>query len=471
MGYNPAVSDNKRLLRTIVMAVVVLGILAIISQLLTNYFTKGQIVAVSNNPSITITLSNLSTGKLIVQSKEKLTATVHTGEYLLAATDSSGAVQQIATIKAHHTVHYSISPSPTSSMEPVSDGTSQDIIADNSHVLFLNSDGNLSEIDTDNSLKVINTSISFKTIQWINSGYGVGQDKNGLLYSIIDGSIEPLNITIPNRTDWPLYAVAPNHQIYIAVGTAVYKADSAGRLQQIYTAASDPTLLVAGNTEVIAISSHDSSDSLSSNDKNSAVIAIIGKKTIKKNISTFTAALSPDEKYLAVSTTKGGEILDTNLNKVAALTTSNLGTPVWLSGTVLAYSVNDQLWSYDVTSQRSQLLSNAPLKGTITELSMSSDGAYIYAGVTHIQSAPVIKRFGLHNQPVSATLNILQNIMPYTGSDYFMTLTNFTKPMITVQPVTPLTNTNSQYIQEATKQLQQLGIDTSQVEIKLVIPS
>ena len=400
---------------------------------------------------------------------------VHTGEYIVTVEGNSIAKSQIVTVKAHQTQSYTIKPTPASSVEPVSDTAAQNIIAGSSRAFYLDSGtGHLTRITSANDIQVMNSTIKFQGIRWADSSFGLGQDTAGKFYTITNGIVAPLNTSgITSKDDSTNYAVAPNKTIYISMGSVLYQGSSSGgNFKKIYTSKGDPSSILATNTTVAVIVSPDSDGKKTDVGEKPSIILIdnTGKKLAEDQVGTFVAALAPDGNHVAVADEHGGELLDNKLKKVGTIPKPNFSNPLWLDNSTLFYSFNDQLWTYNITTQAGSLVANAPLGNTIQELSLSDDKAYIYMGVNHINNSSNIKRVGLHNQPVASVLSQLQSIMPFTGDGYFMSLVNFTSPVVLITPLPPLTGSTSSYLQTGIGQLQQQGIDTSNIQVTLANP-
>lgn len=470
-----AVPTPKNIVWRRIIILGILGVLIIFAMYwVIEFLTIGQIVVSTDNPAAKLTLTKIPGQSLIKQSTGTLAIGARTGTYSVSVVSNSSASSQIITVKAHKTLRYTIHvPNPVG-VEPVSYSTAAGIIASASQLYFLNAAGNLSGIGASNNQLVIDSSTQFQSIRWATSTFGIGADSKGGLYTISGGIPRPLAFSEPHDSaDLPVYAVSASHQIYVALGSSVYSGTLGGSFKKIYTAVGDPTALIAGNDEAVVISNPDNDNGQKNKAASTPAIAIVSAagKVIRASIGTSVAALSPHEKYLAVGDAVGGEILNSSLKSIATVPQSNFSNPVWLDENDLFYSVNDQVWTYNVTDQKAQLLANAPLGGTITELSLSDDNSYLYMGVTQTAGSPVIKRIGLQNQPVPSSVYQLQTIMPYSGSGYFATLINFTKPTVLIVPSVPLINTDSQYVQEAKTQFAQQGIDLGQISVLFKPPS
>jgi hypothetical protein len=196
----------------------------------------------------------------------------------------------------------------------------------------------------------------------------------------------------------------------------------------------------------------------------SPVLAIIGADGSIKDGGEEAERLSwsPNGQYLATVNETNPTIYDNSLKRVAVVPTSSIvGQLGWLDKDTLLYSLNDELWTYNVAGQKSQLLSNAPLSNSITGLYVSSDHAYIYITTfDSFTSDRAIRRIGLRGQRVPDYIYQLQAIMPLQLNSRYLGLINFYGPPNVLVSVYPPENTQSA-ISSAKRILQDRGFDVS----------
>lgn len=461
------VDNRPHLFRRLLIIVALLVVAALFATWLISYLTTGKLVITTSDQSATIVLNHQNTK--VEQATGSLQASLHSGQYTVTITANSSSISRVVEVKSRSTAHYNLLLTNPVGVEPVSNTTASSIVASASTLYFLNSTGNLCAIDAANNQRVINSTVDFQTIKWVDTTFGIGVTSSGAFYTISNGAVAPLNVTAPSSGGNPVYAVSPDHRVYVAYGPSVYGVVG-GSTHKIYQASGDVTALAASSSNLAVLVSPDNVNPASK--AASATLSILtpsGSLLHQNSSDAFAASFSPSGKYLALANANGagGEIVDPSLKTISIMPTPNITNPTWLDDTTLFYDDNDQIWRYNLSSSSAQLIANTPLGKAVTELSISDDKAYVYLGSLLINNSPVIERVGLRNQPVSPTLYRLQSIMPYASSGYFMSLVNFTKTTVLVSPLPPLTDTNIQYIQAATAQLQSLGIATTGLDIQL----
>jgi hypothetical protein len=124
------------------------------------------------------------------------------------------------------------------------------------------------------------------------------------------------------------------------------------------------------------------------------------------------------------------------------------------------YSVNDQLWQYDLLKQRAQLIANMPLGGVISGGAITPDQNYIYLSVGGGSSANLsIRRVGLKGQAVPKFVYQLQSIIPRSIGQCSLNLVNFSHTSVTFTPASPACQ------QAAAAELRQDGFDVGQLSL------
>lgn len=460
---DPAIR-NRRLLRRTLM-VVILGMILLLGSIqLYRYLTTGRLIINSSSKNALITVHTLTSASPIASAGSPLRTRLKAGIYSVEVSVNSYKLSRVVTVHNRQTTRLSLNPPEAIGVEPVSDTTASYIEAGPKTLYFVNSSGYLVAINNQNIQSTINNKVAFRQIVWADSSFGVGIDPSGQLYEISNGNISKLNTPFSvNAKEMPLFAVAANHTVYLEYQKQVYRQTGANQYTKIYSTTQDPTSMAASNNELVIDINPDTNGNHTTASSSIVVVPVTGSP-VSANIGSYFAVPSPDGKFIAVSGSRGGAILNNSLSQVAIIATPNLENPVWLNNTTLFYTDTSTLWTYSLPTQQAELKASAPLGGTITELSLSDNGDYLYLGATHIDGQPMIDRIGLNNQPVPQLLTQLSDIMPYAGNDYFMSLTNFSAPpLIVVSAQPPLTNTNQQYVQEAQDQLSKDGVDISKL--------
>jgi hypothetical protein len=436
-----------------------------------HFYTTGKIIITTNNSNNTISLvksadSDEASAKKYT-ARGNLTLNLPAGNYTLSVEGNSIATNQVIKVKGHKTQSYNINPVNTSGVEPVVSQPAQNLTISSSELDYLNSNtGILFKVDSQNNVVKL-AAQQFKVIKWASQGTGVGQGEDGNLYIVNGGTINQLNLPFAYKGEASGFSISPSKNIYVSDGADVYAGNLGGNFKKIYTANSTSPVIVAGLNKVAV--ADEVIQSTSTVDPLLAVISTSGK-TIKKGESAGKLFWSPGGKYLISTDEDSAKIYNDSLNLVGTIASKTFVEQVaWVNDNMLFYTSNDQVWSYDITSNKAQLTANMPLADSITELTINPDKSYIYL-VTHNNSGDnyAIRRVGLQNQQVQNFLYQLQDILPRTLNNSTLSLVNFGQPPTVVVTPFPDSDASSQAIlQEGQTELQQDGFDLSKLRIQL----
>ena len=225
------------------------------------------------------------------------------------------------------------------------------------------------------------------------------------------------------------------------------------------------SFLLAGNDKVAVLSSGytDSGSSVTAVNTNGSQVA----KKFNQPLNGWST-WSPDGKHLVVAEGSVAIVLDASLNQVASLPRSSvIAYPTWLNNSVIFYGVGSQLWSYNLTNQKSYVIANMPFTNPIKEITVSDDRAYVYVTSFDNSGAVAVRRVGLKDQEVPDYVYRLQQALPLDFQNYSINLINFALPptILVEQKVgTPPTD----YISQAKHELQARGFDVSKLRFTLV---
>jgi hypothetical protein len=442
---------------------------------LIGYLEYGQLDVTTNSHLSTITLTksigtkNSGSKAFSEQAHGSISARLKSGSYLVSVQLGSNSTAEYITVKAHSTKHVTINLVSAGGVEPVTYDFAQDVVADSSRLIYLASDDfSLNELGSQNTDTQIDSNYTFQAIAWANTSFGVGQEPNGKLFVIQNGSVSPLNSPVSNQNDSSLiFAVAPNKNIYLALGSSVYSGTASGGFKKIYADRESGAILAPGLAKVTLINTGYSGVPAS------LVTVDNSGKQLERQQNTFIntwSSWSPHDKYIAVNGASAGEVLNSSMQEVATIPQGNFTNPVWLNDNTLFYSINDQLWSYNVQTQRSQVIANMPNGEQIKELTVSTDGAYIYLVTSDSSNNQAIRRVGLQGQQVPDDIYQLQDFLlipPTPGAGYAFGLVNFSGEPV-VQVIISDGSSGPASIQSAQQILQADGFNTSKLQLTIV---
>ena len=359
------------------------------------------------------------------------------GQYNVTVKGTDGVVTKSVEVVANKTSRYTINISSKNFLiEPVAHVNTRYFSVNSSQLMYVDQDTKkLYKIDSNNSLALIN-GLAFSTVYWADASYGIGQDSSGVLYILENGNSTPL--TLPS-SDQNLaiktYTIAPNRDIYVAVGSKIYRGTVSEGLKHVHTAKQPPNIMLA-SSDVVAFFN---SPGYMETKKNPSTVTFLNKsnKTVTKKIDAYDASWSTGGKYLATTSDEGSFIFDRSLRQVAVVPNNNFNDPVWLDDNKLLYGVNNQLWEYSMDSGEAKVIAVMGQNRAIVTILPSPDKTFVYLSAQKISGSNnylSLYRAGLKNQIVSESEshNIIDSKLPWMVDGCFLSLVNFTKPTIEV---------------------------------------
>lgn len=373
-------------------------------------------------------------------SKGSMNVRLHAGNYIV--TVQNGSSQESKLVSIGWLSHVAVTIKPASlgeaTTEPVLYESVQNIAADSNRMIYLNNTFNgIEYINNQNQTQPITGNQYFTSVAWADPQYGIAQDNSGKLYIVNGSGAQPLQSPISNLISdaGASYAIAPNRTIYIALGSKVYRGTGDGNFSQIYSDFTASDSLVAANNQLMVINPNVGGSS------NSGVATIIttSNKIFDKNFGYPVSGWTPwsaNGKYIVISVNSNPEIFDASLKQVGNVPQlPSISIGAWSGDNTLYYASKGQLWSYDMTQHDTRLIANAPDGKNIQALTVSSDGAYVYATASNANGTypRLVFRVGLKGQSVSSDLSALQDVLPISMPTYTIGLKNFSgKPVIDI---------------------------------------
>jgi hypothetical protein len=325
-------------------------------------------------------------------------------------------------------------------------------------------DSNLYKIDSNNELSLFANG-GLQTVKWASPSAGVGLGTNNHLYSIINGSVSPLKVPFNYGSDSVRFDVSNSGKLLVASGADVYLGAIGGTLKKIYTAgSSNLTLAASDNNSAVA-----SSKLTRGNGGSNPTIYILdesGKVIAKSQQSGNIGSLmwSADGNYLVNINESIATIYSSMLKLISNIPAPSAVSYVgWYGSDRLLYSTNDQLWAYNLTSQRADLIANMPSGSPVTGITLSDDKSYVYLTTLDTETGgnSAIRKVGLNNQTSPGYVYQLQSIFPLNLGPCNLNLINFTRPAVFIQSPPGQTQ---QCQQQAKSELQSRGFDLNTLQ-------
>ncbi len=448
-------------------------ILVLCSLFVWNFYHTGTIIILTNSSKNSITLTRINANNVggassVIKSNGQLSATVGLGRYDATVNNRHSSSSKLIVLGSHKTLRYSLNLNNLLNTQPVLNAQAQDIAVSSNHLVYLNTyTDEINEINSANNLSIINTSYPLQTVKWANANFGVGENSQQNLYIINNGSVSLLNLP-RSSSKITTYDVSSNMQIYVVIGKKIYIGDQNGNFKKLYTTTS-LNMIIGGSVNKAAVAyDSNSSDSNGSN----VMLCIVNSsgQVVKTNIGEDVSSLvwSSNGQYLASVSESSIRVFNSSLKLLALIPTSIPADYLsWLNNNNFVYENSNQIWSYNLSSSRADLLTKLPLDNIASGLAVSNDGSYIYSAtddsINNTNSA--ILKIGLKGQQAPTIAYQLEDMLPMTLTDCSISLINFSQtPTILIQP-SSLSNGLSQnyYIQEAESEIQQLGFSIKQL--------
>lgn len=400
------------------------------------YLTTGRLIIKTNRPGTSIALFKLSDKKGQVpvgtSNKNAFDVRLHSGRYLIKVSSKAFGAEKIVEVKARKTSTYVINPVAQSDLEPVASYTGTDLAADENNLDYLDpSTHNLYHIDNQNNLVLVDSDHQFSVIKWANASFGLGRSVNGEFYTINNSSIDSLAVPFPTKDNQSVdFDLSASGQIFLSHGSDVYSRNS-GNIKKIYTTRSPSPSLAAWNDKLLVI---DGPGDTTNKDipPSLTVIDQAGQVIAKNSEEAGVATWSKNGKYLVVAGESAElKIFDSQLKAVAALSPSIPASSFsWINDT-LFYAVGSALWSYDIHSGLSQVVSSLPANNNLSNLTASSNGSYLYASTEGSNDSPgQIYRYSLDHKKAAYYVYQLPSFLPDSSTACLLNYINFTQPTI-----------------------------------------
>ncbi|HEY4964263.1 MAG TPA: hypothetical protein VIH90_06215 [Candidatus Saccharimonadales bacterium] len=469
---------EKLTIKKLIIGVIIFIVFIVFLQWLLIFLHSGTVEIYTNNSKNSIELtpvvdkvgSGASTS--IIHATGKLTAKVSTGQYQATVSGNNKFATQLINVSFGKTSKYTINLNSPLSSEPVISVNSQNIAASSSRLVYLNlSANNINAIDSTNNLSVISPSHFFETVKWETVDYGVGQDNNQQLYQINNDTGNITSLPFHAKGPEVNYDVANNKQLYVSSGPDVYVKQNNG-YKKIFTA---PTanLTLGASTDKVAVAYKTSSNATNQNGTELSVINISGKAVKTQAEDSISHLIwSPNNQLLASLGESSVVVYTQSLGSIVTIPTNYpVGNLSWVNNNTFVYSENNNIWSFNLTTKRADVIANASVGNTISSLYVSDNKDYIYYSTDSIisNSDSGIYRVGLDNQQAQTIAYQLQDILPQTLSDSTISLVNFAQPpTILVTPLFPQGNVNPATLsQEAQSMLQQDGFNINGLKFNI----
>jgi hypothetical protein len=447
-------------------------LLFITGSLFHNFLTNGKLV-ISADQDIQITITKFKDKNLnspfskTVQGKSKIS--LKDGVYILTAQAKGYGESRYVTINGHSTTNVSFNKKTYSANEPVVLDNATNVFSSGKEFEYFNQDtGKIYSVDSAGGEKNIAASLSFKKVRWDKKGNILAGTTTNELYYITYSSVRLLSQpSQENSSNLADFDISPNGSIFLAFGKNIYAGDSTGNWKKISSTKGTYNLYASDNC-VASLGIFIGKIPKNIDTTSQSIVCMNGKE-INFSASVRGATWSPDGSKLAVqgeNTTiyngKTGQSIQTipSNNRVNNFT--------WVSDTVLAFSTQSLLWTFDTTSSDAVAIDNLGVLGNYKGIFSDTSNNYLYTVVSNNQGATpyTVTRYPLKNQSTSSIANQLAVFLPNNVNGCSLSFINFTSITIFSAP----TETNSIDCKAVAKNyLQGYGINSDSLLFKPAI--
>lgn len=354
------------------------------------------------------------------------------GKYQLYAFDSHGAngTSQVVEVHARQKLSYTLNPAVLRTVEPVYGASVYGVRVDKSALYFVDSSRRaLIKTTAGNKPTTLFPDHSFFSFKWSN-GFGIGLDQNDKLAIVKDNHLISKGLPFAKADNTIIsYDVAADGKVYVTNNNTVYEAPLDGTFKKLYSAEETISDITAGSNSIVFVQNNPSTAGIEKSD----IVRIDrqGNKT-KTSEEVSSTHYSPSGKYILAKGEVGAEniIFDNNLHEIESVTINQADNFTWFDDSKLLYSVDSQLWSYDLKTQTSQKLASLVAKETITAIYPSSDGSSVYFTDDNGVKQQLFK-VELSKKQTSSTLTPLAVYLPVSLDSCTINYLNFSgKPGI-----------------------------------------
>jgi hypothetical protein len=347
-------------------------------------------------------------------------------------------MQKLVTIRGAHTTHVKlVLTSPSIDSVPVSSQADNNFLVSDRGVVFSDPTTNyLYSVDQTRQEHLIDSDHGFTEIHWADYDFGVGKSTGGKLYLIQSGVVSALKMPAGPQDQNIHFAVAPDHQIYVAENKTVYRGGPGG-FTKIYSVDKPVGFMVAGNNAVAISASRDADSNLAQHqDEDDASLFIINLSNHVYPLSgDFTQARwSPDGTKLVVSTLGDLVIWSDVGHELTTLPVSGINSVSWYGKENVLYAVGTNLWSFNLANQESHIIFSAQGKN-VSSIVAEHSPLPIFLTLEnqgqHSSLFYLVRIAGGHETP-SSLEEQLEVFLPNTINGCSLGYTNFSSLVVTV---------------------------------------
>lgn len=447
MYYTPQIDPEQdaqrvRRMKRLLLLIVLIPLAVIAAYFIFRQVTAASLIITTNSEKNNITVVASSAQSINddesapaanpTELKNNIATKLKPGTYIVTVTNDTSSKSQTVQLHTGKTSKYTINlnTKTPASPEVVANANTLQFSVTNSAITYVNnSDSALYSINKSNTIKKLYPKITFATIKWADPNYGIARDLNSRSLYIIDhGTVKSFLPKPLKLTDSSVVSIDSNRDIYIGLGKDIYKGTPTTDFKHFYTAANTPTLIMPMMGKLAINSYNGNGDTQSTSSV--TIVSPDGKGT-RKRLEAYDLAWSPSGKYLMTTNDSNSQVFDSSFNPVTVVPNNNVNNLTWLNDDTILYSINDQLWRYDLKSSSSEVVAKALSGHSISFITFDPDHTYAYLSVQDLagnNDSFSIERVSLGGQSSDSVASKLSGHFPQLMGSCYLQYLGFGSP-------------------------------------------
>lgn len=445
--------NNSASLKKIILLFLLTIAFMLFGQYMYSYLLFGRLVIHTNDHSNLIKISGTSNNNSFEKNTTgNIKINLKPGIYRIVSTDSSGgrSIAKQINISRRQKIKADLTPPELSSPQPFYSQPVDGLMPTTSQVIFLDSNTHkIKRVDSANRLSDFAPG-KFESLIWANEKLGVAKTVSGDLYKVTGASVNKINTG--NITPIDAYGITNKGEVYIANKTDVYLSTLGGKnFSKVFSSKQSGLGLVVGQNKALVV------EPAEGEEESMTVNILSGEKAVaKNNLALVRLAWSPNGNNFFVGDKRKTTIYNSQFDVTDQIFASNVSTMSWKDDKTLYYSIENQLWKYDLQTHTDSKIATLPYGQKIGYIFASNNSNYLYLATSTEDKSSVLK-FSLAKTVLDDPLLGLDAFMPENIDTCSLNYINFTSPTIMIS--SPNTTSSDDCVSATKGELSNYGFD------------
>ncbi|MBC7764538.1 hypothetical protein H7Y29_02395 [Microbacteriaceae bacterium] len=426
----------------------------------------------SSNAEISVAPEKDQNSPSATATGNSLFSIVKTGAYIVTVKDGPKQTKTAVNVSLFKVSEVTLTPPEVGFSEAVTNISTPSFAVSSSSLSLLDStEDELASVNSNNSYTHSDNTISYESAVWqkAGEGYAVGRrsDTNDRVLVKITGN-KPQPITTPKPITAGTYLafdVTASGDFYLLQDGELFSSKGDGNYQSKGNTNKEASILSVNNDRVAFLyrNSEEQCDIqfLKLSDKSMTKRAV---ECIQNPSYTYSASWTADDKKLALTTGISLEILDANLSTKTTVPDRAAAHPVWLNNDTLIYTSENNVWSYNTSTNTSSVVATTPKYVSVQSLKKSDDAETLYF-TGSADNLLTLYRIQKQGNSLSDTQKIGESNMQTLSKLCHVRYVNFTKIQLVLQTAE---STRAECTNDAKNYLSTIGVplDSFQYDIR-----